>query len=759
MPRLIKFTCQNCGTKLAVPQQMAGVSDSCPKCGQLVTSPTLEAWQASLAAAQKPARRTDPPPAAAPIPSSVPTPPPTREPAGWSAAELADALNPPVEKPVAASDIDNDNQIDSNKSKPRTETARLFPLQPAPRSEIGTEPDPESQAADEHEDDPSLLSRMLNGPKLSDHDLPPVTLRQSPLSTGRTESEHSQAPSSAPDPAPDAEPQEGTSSEESFEPRDDAEDELEIPDSPYKSPHAPGMGEMLTAASASAADPASRSYLASPFLSGPDIGSSKPKRRKGPGKFFIALLYFLAFDLVMLWVFRKQAVEFWHENIARTTYAKPPVSPGGSPTIPPPPVSQAPAPAEAPLTPPVEPSTPEASLPAAADPSTTAPTLTPTSAAEPGQSSAPAPAPAPAPVEMTPVPQAIPITEDQLAKLPNTSLEVPSAAATPPATPNPASDLASASTPAATKPAATVPESAPTITTPPATAATAPAAAPGKTASTEQTETSVAGLPPPPADMALPNGPMPTKSAPVAASATTSKPASSPTPPPFASSSTSPRTNRIPAEAKSAFEALLGFIQSPNWKTRAKYSIRGAQLNEAMTQHARGYGDGPIAVEQIEFIERYTKTPNTAPYCMFELKGGDLTHQVLALVIQPDKGSALVDWEAFMEFRHDYLLKFLENPGAPKQQFRVLLRRKHYFDKDVPGIDSKECYQVTQPNLVDKYEGHVFVQKNTPLSTALGTQLGWGMDMPVIVELAWKSNKTHQWVEILSIPHHGWRNS
>lgn len=112
-----------------------------------------------------------------------------------------------------------------------------------------------------------------------------------------------------------------------------------------------------------------------------------------------------------------------------------------------------------------------------------------------------------------------------------------------------------------------------------------------------------------------------------------------------------------------------------------------------------------------------------------------------------------------MEFRHDYLLKFLENPSAPNQQFRVMLRRKHYFDKDVPNIDRKECFQITQPYMESRYEGNVFVNKDSQLSKTLASQLGWGLDMPVIVELTWKSNSNHKWVEIVSIPHYGWRNS
>lgn len=547
---------------------------------------------------------------------------------------------------------------------------------------------------------------MLSGPKVSEKTLSPISLRQSPL-----------APT-APDPALASPRVDSSSDDTAEEPVDDASEESDSTDTdaPYQSPHAPGMGEILAAVSATP-ERENRTYRSTPFLSGPEISQSRPKRRSGPGKLFIAILYFLAFDLIMLVIFRKQVVEFWHDNIARTRHTSPAALPQTTPPVPPPTSPEsAPPPAESP------------------EPSAEEPATTPNPTAE-----------------AAPVPQAIPITEEQLAKLPGSSIGIPPASpaptSAPPPVPAPAPAPSSADAPFAVSDAWVFgpPASAATTTT-----TTTPAVANPEKPLPLEADAPIGGLPPPPPDMALPNGPLP------------GSPTPAPQPAPAATSFanvSSPGTNRIPPEAKSAFDAISSFLNAPDWKTRAKFSMQADKLTAAMAKHAQEYGDGPIAVDRIEFVERHTKTPGSTPYCMFELQGSKLPHRVLALVIQPDDGPVLVDWEAFMEFRHDYLLKFLETQGAPNQQFRVMLRRKHYFDKDVPGIDSKESYQITQPNLVNKYEGHVFVQKDTPLSTKLGTQLGWGMDMPVIVELAWKTNKKHHWVEIVSIPHYGWRNS
>jgi hypothetical protein len=114
-----------------------------------------------------------------------------------------------------------------------------------------------------------------------------------------------------------------------------------------------------------------------------------------------------------------------------------------------------------------------------------------------------------------------------------------------------------------------------------------------------------------------------------------------------------------------------------------------------------------------------------------------------------------VDWECFIEFKDDLLLQFLENKNTPPQRFRVMMRRKHYFDKDVPNMSGKDGFELKQPSA--SFEGHVFVVKDSPLGKEVASKLPWGMDMPVIAELVWKSSGKNSWVEIQSIPSYGWR--
>jgi hypothetical protein len=254
-----------------------------------------------------------------------------------------------------------------------------------------------------------------------------------------------------------------------------------------------------------------------------------------------------------------------------------------------------------------------------------------------------------------------------------------------------------------------------------------------------------AGTPP----MALPSTELPVPATPAAT------PAEAAVAAPSAPAKPRKVVGKLPAEAKSALQALENFLDAADWKARSAFVQKPDLVRPAMEKHASTEGDGPIVVEEIDFLERYPSKTGIPPYCMFEVSGGSLKHPVLTLVEQSTKDGVRVDWEAFTEFKDDLLLHFLENKGAPPQKFRGLLRRKHYFDKDVPDIAGKDSFELGQPNA--RFEGHVFVPRNSALGKQLANQLPWGQDMPVIAELVWKSDAKIWWVQIDSIVSYGWR--
>ncbi len=209
----------------------------------------------------------------------------------------------------------------------------------------------------------------------------------------------------------------------------------------------------------------------------------------------------------------------------------------------------------------------------------------------------------------------------------------------------------------------------------------------------------------------------------------------------------------VPLEAQSALDALKKFLEASTWNDRAIYVQNPEKIKPLMEKYASKSGDGPILVENINFIDRFTNAKGA--HCTFEVNGSALPHPVMVIVEQPLNAEARVDWEAFMEFKDDLLLKFLESNGAATQKFRVKLQRIHYFDKDVPDQNNKDVFGISQPNSL--FEGRIFLDKKSVLASQLNNQLPWAKDLHVIAELVWKSDNKNHWVELLSIANYGWR--
>lgn len=775
MPKLLKFSCQNCGSRLAVPVSMAGMTDHCPKCNSFVTAPAV-----------KPKAPPEPMTGVAPVQPQLPPQATDKKTEGWSAEELKDAFDParsPLAKALARKsaevEAEQTPQQQPTPSVKKPESAPAPAPTPAPtqvhapqyesllelplqdKQEIAGTSDPlqAEPVADQNQNlilsskdsqdkqpghaepveekshaavsapveppKPDAATAWESEPAFNDEryireteaeNQPPQSILSSMLkaslnkprkgistgmSTGSTSAPaagassgvdftESKAPSSR---LPDLhEPVSGVSGSSS---REEAGDDNNLDETDPEQPM-PGMGEVLAAVNAAGANRDGQPWLTAPFLTVTE-SSKQEKRQKKRRYLWMGLMAFVAIDLALLaFVFKKPLVQWWHGSREVNAEA--------------------------------------ADLPAAVF--THQPNGNNTATGQKGTSltlpAAPAEAESktePEPEQKNAVPAAIPVKENPQASTEST-----------PATPA-AADKQPAEANAAQTP--TAPAADEIILQTPEEVEKELAAQPAASSAS-------AAMPPPPGELAA--LPLPgTGDDPAAMPAEVSLGKLEPAAPAAPVQRTIGRTS---PEAKTALDALLNFLDAKDWKERAKFSQNAKTLQSAMEKHARQYGDGPIRVGSVDFVDRHTPA-GSPPYCMFELNGGDLPHRVLALVEQPKSGSAMVDWDGFMEFRHDYLLRFLETDTLPPQKFRVMLRRKHYFDKDVPDLSLKDTFQINQPNAV--YDGHVFVPKSTALSRQLANQLGWDKDMPVIVELVWRTNGNKKWVEIQSIPKYGWR--
>lgn len=210
-------------------------------------------------------------------------------------------------------------------------------------------------------------------------------------------------------------------------------------------------------------------------------------------------------------------------------------------------------------------------------------------------------------------------------------------------------------------------------------------------------------------------------------------------------------------ESQGAVDALKQFLAAPNWKERQKVVQTADKVRPLMEQYYHQNPDGPIAVRQIQLM-RHDKTPNTGgpPHCVFQVSGGELK-QPLPVMVEEEGNNWKVDWLTFTEFKDELLQRFLESYQDEPKRFHVMMRRTHYFDDDIPGLDKLTCFEIQPP--MPGFTGHVFARRATPLAHDLDRYVGWEVSKAAaIVEIQWRKEGGQQWVELTGVPQYNWRN-
>ena len=162
-----------------------------------------------------------------------------------------------------------------------------------------------------------------------------------------------------------------------------------------------------------------------------------------------------------------------------------------------------------------------------------------------------------------------------------------------------------------------------------------------------------------------------------------------------------------------------------------------------------------MAFTAIEFMQRFPAKNGLPAYCMFEVRGPKLPHPVLLLVDQPAKKDAQVDWEAFVEFQNGTLNRFFAARTSEARRFRVVVRRRHAFEKGVPDLDNKDSFEVSHPGAGETFP--VYVSRKSETGKDLANKLPWNNDLPAIVELLWHKQGSQEWVELRSLVANGWK--
>ena len=95
-----------------------------------------------------------------------------------------------------------------------------------------------------------------------------------------------------------------------------------------------------------------------------------------------------------------------------------------------------------------------------------------------------------------------------------------------------------------------------------------------------------------------------------------------------------------------------------------------------------------------------------------------------------------IDWQSYIQWRHEWLRRFVEKKSAEPQMLFVVLRRAHYFNDDVPRLDEKLCFKIS--SAVPGDEGtFAFVDHPSALARSLTSTYEWRKLYFPVVEVQW----------------------
>ena len=213
----------------------------------------------------------------------------------------------------------------------------------------------------------------------------------------------------------------------------------------------------------------------------------------------------------------------------------------------------------------------------------------------------------------------------------------------------------------------------------------------------------------------------------------------------------------VPAEAKPAADALMAFLSSGSLDGKRPYilGIDDPQITALVERYYSQAEPGPIPVTSISLL-RHDPNPEVGGgmQSVFMVASPDWTYPIPVMLQETKKGFKL-DWIAFIEFKDNMLLKFVQAYRDNPSRFHVSIKRSHYFERDVPDLENKDCFIIQPPQ--EDFEVSVFVPKNTPLADKLRRDLSWNTQFAyVLAEIQWRDDGTHQWIELTAVPQLNW---
>lgn len=203
--------------------------------------------------------------------------------------------------------------------------------------------------------------------------------------------------------------------------------------------------------------------------------------------------------------------------------------------------------------------------------------------------------------------------------------------------------------------------------------------------------------------------------------------------------------------------ALIKFLSAKSWQERLKYSLAPEKVKPQMEAYYKVNKDAAIVPEDVEFVRMDpVEDDPQRHYFAFRVYFPGRTAGV-PISVEETKTGCLVEWTSFVEGKDMLLEKFYSKYRKEPGTFRILLRRGHYFEKDVPDQKKKIVFDVNPPDRTGPYK--LWLNKDSADAKKFfrDDQLDWNQVMMLVVTLQWeKTPDGKEFVRLHSVAADSW---
>lgn len=204
--------------------------------------------------------------------------------------------------------------------------------------------------------------------------------------------------------------------------------------------------------------------------------------------------------------------------------------------------------------------------------------------------------------------------------------------------------------------------------------------------------------------------------------------------------------------------ALIRFFAAKTWQERLRYSLEPGKVGKMMDAYYKEHADGPIVPEDIELTRMEPVEDDFKRHYFAFLVYMPGKEEGIPISVEETKAGCLVEWRSFIEGKDELLAKFCHGWRKEAETFRVLIRRGHYFESDVPTQDRREVFDINSPDGAGPYK--MWADKNSAVYSkyfAAGERTKWDISSMMVLTLQWeKTDKGEEFIRLQDVVADSW---